>query len=379
MDATTTATEPAVAEGQWEAIHIFYASDPKPLLGECVAPLVEDLRGRGLLARYFFINYWLEGPHVRLRLKPITEEAAPEVRRIAEEAIDAFLARRPALYEVDSDFLTGFYDDMFRLEYSEEERVARYGTDGRMPLRPNNSRHYIEYEPEYDKYGGPHGVELAEWHFEHSSDLVLRLIDRANLHLRPSTLGIATQLMTIMSISFLADRDRIADFMVRYHHFWHDWFKLSTGERDTAYKENYEEVAVDLRRRFDEIFTAITEDRPDRLTGFSQSWAEHCARLRERVVDHAERGLLVFPVADGGRAWPAAGAEVRREPITDPAAALRILLTPYMHMTNNRLGANVVDESYLSYLLLRSLRDDDPTADEPSSDAPSMDATADRR
>ncbi|KAB2339979.1 lantibiotic dehydratase C-terminal domain-containing protein [Actinomadura rudentiformis] len=365
MTNTTTGTAGTVGAGtpasggRWQSIHIFYASDPKPLLSECVAPLVNDLRDRGLLARYFFINYWLEGPHVRLRLKPVTEGAEAEVRRLAETAIEAFLARRPALYEVDSEFLAGFYDDMFRLEYSEEERIARYGKDGPMPLRPNNSYHYIPYEPEYGKYGGPDGVELAEWHFERSSDLVLELIERANLHLRPSTLGLATQLMMIMSTSFLGDREAIADFMERYHHYWHDWFKLGNGERDTAYDDNYAEVADDLRHRFEDIFTALTTGRRARLTSFSHAWAEHCAELHARITDHAERGRLVFPVRDGGAYWAPAGADARSATLTDPVLVRQILLAPYMHMTNNRLGANVVDESYLSYLLYRSLREDD--------------------
>jgi Lantibiotic biosynthesis dehydratase C-term len=35
------------------------------------------------------------------------------------------------------------------------------------------------------------------------------------------------------------------------------------------------------------------------------------------------------------------------------------LLSPYMHMTNNRLGATLSDEAYLAYVLARALRDGD--------------------
>lgn len=353
--------------GAWQAIHIFYASDPKPLLTECVAPLVADLRDRGLLAGYFFINYWLEGPHVRLRLRPVTHDATAAVCQIAEAAIGEFLARRPALYAVDSDFLVSFYDDMFRLEYSEEERIARYGKDGKMPLRPNNTYHHIPYEPEYDKYGGPEGVALAEWHFEHSSDLVLDLIERTNLHLRTFTLGLATQLMMIMSATFLRDRGRIAAFMKRYHHFWYDWFQLAAPKRDSAYEDNYAEASDGLRRRFEEIFEAVTSGQGDQLTGFGRVWARHCAELRARVVAHAEQGRLLFPDPEEFASYQAGSRPgVRREPVTDPDLALRVLLSPYMHMTNNRLGANVVDESYLSYLQFRMLGEDAGAPAEPA-------------
>ncbi|HEY7483077.1 MAG TPA: lantibiotic dehydratase C-terminal domain-containing protein [Streptosporangiaceae bacterium] len=362
MTIETTTHEPAQRTGDWQAIHIFYASDPKPLLTECVAPLVAELREGNLLAGYFFINYWLEGPHVRLRLKPVSAAATDEVRRVAELRIGEFLARRPALYEVDSDFLVGFYDDMFRLEYSERERVERYGNDGPMPLRPNNSYHYIPYEPEYGKYGGPDGVRLAEWHFEHSSDLVLDLIEKANTHLRTVTLGLAAQLMMIMSTTFLRDRNSVAEFMERYHHFWHDWFQLGNSQRDAAYESNYTEIVGDLRHRFSEIFHSITSDKPDRLTSFGRAWALHCAELRARVSEYAEQGRLIFPARDESGEYRPGRTVTEREAVTDPEVALRALLSPYMHMTNNRLGANVVDESYLSYLLFRSLTDNTAAA-----------------
>ncbi|MGW5640608.1 lantibiotic dehydratase C-terminal domain-containing protein, partial [Streptomyces sp. NPDC003832] len=53
--------------GAWQAVHVFYAANPQPLLVNCVGPLISELREDGLLAGHFFINYWLEGPHVRLR------------------------------------------------------------------------------------------------------------------------------------------------------------------------------------------------------------------------------------------------------------------------------------------------------------------------
>ncbi|WP_433497723.1 lantibiotic dehydratase C-terminal domain-containing protein [Sphaerimonospora sp. CA-214678] len=341
--------------GEWQAVHIFYSSDSKPLLTECVAPLVRDLRDRGLLARYFFINYWLEGPHVRLRLKPARPELTDEVRRSTEEAIEAFLKRRPALYEMDAESMGEFYDEMFRLEYSEEERIARYGESGKMPFRLNNSYHYFAYEPEYRKYGGEEGVALAEWHFEHSSDLVLELVETTNVHLRTVMLGLATQLMMIMSATFLREQDEIAAFMDDYHHFWHDWFKLGNEQRDAQYESNLRESLPDLRRRFGEIHQAVTSAELNRLTTFGRAWAQHCADLRAKVVEYAESGKLLFPVRDvsGRRQFHGRGV-VGYEPITDPEVALRILLSPYMHMTNNRLGASLVDESYLSYMLCRA-------------------------
>ncbi|KPC81937.1 lantibiotic biosynthesis protein, partial [Streptomyces sp. NRRL WC-3753] len=95
-DLTLTGTRAATASGAWQATHVFYAANPRPFLLTCVRPLVAELEAEGLISGYFFINYWLEGPHVRLRLNPATPQAESEVRRRTEEAVDTFLRERPA-------------------------------------------------------------------------------------------------------------------------------------------------------------------------------------------------------------------------------------------------------------------------------------------
>nr|WP_107482054.1 lantibiotic dehydratase C-terminal domain-containing protein [Streptomyces sp. JHA26] len=332
--------------GAWQALHVFYAANPQPLLVNCVGPLIAGLKEDGLLAGHFFINYWLEGPHVRLRLRPASEEATAEVRRRAEEAVDAFLRARPALYEVDSGFLNEFYNALFEIEFPEGDRGDFLGADGRMRLRPNNSRSYEPYEPEYGKYGGPAGVALAEWHFAHSSDLVIDALGRMNLHLRTVLLGTSAQLMMVMASCFLPDDDELADYLERYYEFWHKAFPGTGFIGSTEYDRTYAETAPRLGRRFHEIRRALAADRLDRLPALLRGWAAHCLELRSRAVALAEAGELVFRSWDG----------TRDEQVTDPAVALPLLLSPYMHMTNNRLHVTIRDEAYLSHVLGRVLR-----------------------
>jgi|SRR5690625_1185733 len=337
---------------EWMAVHIFYAADSRPVLTECLRPVVHELRERDLLERFFFINYWLEGQHVRFRVKPRSPEVADEVRRTVEEAITAYLKRRPALYDYDSEFLLEMYEDMFRLEYSEEERVERYGSDGPMPLRENNSYAFLPYEPEYAKYGGPRGIELAEWHFEHSSDLVLSILDQANTHLRTVLLGIASQLMMVMGTAFLPDRAKLRTFYRGYHEFWQHAFQVTDLASVDRYEENFVRMSERLVQRFRDIEAAVRGDASARLSSFARAWADHCQELRARVVDLAQKGDLLFPAWDPERLRHSRTDDDFRA-VTDPDTALRILLSPYMHMTNNRLGATIVDEAYLAYLLER--------------------------
>ncbi|OII67122.1 lantibiotic dehydratase C-terminal domain-containing protein [Streptomyces sp. CC77] len=343
---TTTGTP--TATGAWQATHVFYAANPRPLLLHCVRPLVAELEADGLLAGYFFINYWLEGPHVRLRIKPSTPAAEDEVRSRTARAVDAFLAERPALYEVDSGVLSDFYNTLFEIEFPAAER-GRYTDDqGRMRLRPNNTRSPEPYEPEYGKYGGPAGIELAEWHFRHSSDLVIEAFRTKNLHLRTVLLGTSAQLMMVMSGTFLPDGRDLADYLDSYYAFWHRAFPGTDFIGSEEYDTHYAAMAPKLAARFAAVRTAVAggDDAP-RLPAFLAGWAAHCAELRDRARVLAENGDLVFRSWDG----------TRDERVTDPATALPRLLSPYMHMTNNRLHVTIRDEAYLAHILGRALRE----------------------
>ncbi|MFJ8580838.1 lantibiotic dehydratase C-terminal domain-containing protein [Micromonospora sp. NPDC093277] len=342
--ATDRATDP---RGQWLALHVFYAANPQPLLVECVGPLIRDLTDQGLLAGHFFINYWIEGPHVRLRLRPRTPDDEPAVRAQAEAAISRFLATRPALYAMGTGYLRELYDILFALEFPDGRPAELVDENGQMLLQPNNSFGYRAYEPEYGKYGGPDGIEVAEWHFQHSSDVVLRAISSMNLHLRPVLLGTAAQLMTVMAGTFLTDRDALVDFLDRYHHFWHHAFAGTSLIGVDEYTRMYDSVSGELGRRVKQILTLVEQGQIQRLPGFLRGWAEHAALLKEKVLALAGSGRLAV------RTWSSGDDRV----ITDPDEALASLLSPYLHMTNNRLHATIRDEAYLSYLLARVLRD----------------------
>ena len=345
-------SEGASGPGDWLAFHVFYAASPRPLLLQCVRPLVEELTEEGLLAGYFFINYWLEGPHVRLRLRPSSPVAAAEVHERAQRAIDGFLRERPALYEVKGGFLAELYNTLFELEYPEEQRGRLLGPDGRMRLRENNTFSAEPYEPEFGKYGGPAGVALAEWHFQRSSDLVIEAARSMNVHLRTVVLGLSAQLMMTMSGCFLPQEAPLLDFLDRYHDFWNGAFEGTNYTAQDGYDRAYGTMDAALPLRFRVIREAVAEHALDRLPGFLRDWAQHGLELRERALDLTRRGDLVFRSWDGTRDLP----------VDDPAQSLPMLLSPYLHMTNNRLSVTVRDEAYLSYVLARALREPAPAA-----------------
>jgi thiopeptide-type bacteriocin biosynthesis protein len=310
------------------------------VLTECVDPLVRKLTAEGLIDSYFFINYWLEGPHVRLRLRPVNEAATATVRERADAAIAEFLRVRPALFAMDSEYFLNLYNILFDVEYGEEEKAKHVGPDGRMRLQPVNSHSWQEYEPEYGKYGGKAGVALAEWHFKHSSDLVLDALRTTNLHVRTVLLGFAAQLMMTMSTVFLGEAAPMAAFLERYYRYWDGAVQGDGPVTKGLYADGYQAMADSLGCRFDTIRAAVAGEDVAELSEPVQRWLAHCTQLRENVVDLAVSGKLEFTE---GR-------------VVDTEAALRRVLAPYLHMTNNRLHLTMRDEAYLGFLLERSLR-----------------------
>jgi len=341
----STTLEPAVdtGVGEWQAFHIFYSASPRPLLLQCIEPLVDALTAESLLSGHFFINYWLEGAHVRLRLLPSRPGAAETVRERAEAAITEFLGKRPALYEVPPGYLDDYYDKLFALEYSADERRALLGPDGTMRLRQNNTFSAEPYEPEYAKYGGPAGVALAEWHFQQSSELVLAANRTLNLHLRTVALGFAAQLMMVMSACLIQDPDELMRFLDTYHAFWTGASTTEPATDMADFERAYEAAGASMVPRFRRVLEAVAQDDFSTLPRTQRRWAEHCRELRGRILDLAHRGDRVF-------AAPAA-------PAADPVVALPRLLVPFLHMTNNRLSMSIQDEAYLAYALARVLRE----------------------
>jgi hypothetical protein len=333
----------------WLSAHIFYASNANPLILDCLSPLVDDLRARGLIQRYFFIKYWLEGPHVRLRLLPAANVSYETLKAIVDEVVGDYLERRPALYSADVESAQPFYKDLFIGEYGEEAWNERYGAEGRMPFQPNNSIAYIEYEPEYDRYGGVHGIELAEWHFEQSSDTVIRLLRDTNLHVHSIMLGLSLQLSAALAYVFLENDLAVHRFLISYIAYWRQTFGIMTEAVDQTYEKTYLNMAELLENRIDHIQMAVaSRGTHTHLTPIEREWIEHAFELRQRVDALVASRSFVFGSGRG-----------RSEKLLpeDKDVAYNILLHSYIHMTNNRIGVLFSDEVYLAYLMKRRLEE----------------------
>lgn len=333
--------EPRV-DTAWIATHVFYASNTSPLIDECLGPLVAELREDGAIQGWFFIRYWMEGPHLRFRVKP-TPGREGEVRQRVARAVQDFLERRPALYQIKPELAGDMYKSMFLMEYTEEDWERRYGKGNDMPLRDSNTFVEQEYEPEWAKYGGPVGVRISEKHFEVSSDLVLRLLATTNMHVRPVQFGLALQVMSVLISTFLQDPETERLFLRAYQSFWESL--LQQLPKKDQFVRTWEKMKDSLDGHLPRLQELCREDQQEELSGFLRDWGTHARDLRHQIEDATARGELLF----------AGQGDAVRQVERDPARTLWALLVPYVHMTNNRMGVSIVEEIYFAYLLEQQL------------------------
>ncbi len=341
--------EDMLSSRNWISIHIFYSSNQNPVILECIAPLVQDLKAQRLIDCYFFIKYWMEGPHVRLRLLPSPGVTEAEVKAVVEPVIETYLRHRPALFELDPEEYRAFHKQMFIAEYGEASWIARYGEDGDMPFRANNSYHYIEYEPEYDRYGGPLGVALAEWHFEHSSNMVIELLRSTNMRIRSILLGLSVQFTLPLCYGFMPVEETIITFFANYTRYWVEHFSPGSEKLFPEYEKKYQRAAPDLQQRIADIRRYVVGKEPGSLTLLEQKWLTHVRELRHRIDKLIDVGQLVFR----GKGESGEPGPITREDMD----YYQILLSSYIHMLNNRLGVSISDEIYLSYVMKRAIED----------------------
>jgi hypothetical protein len=287
---------PAGGQDQWLYYKVYPAQRDhvEDALRQIVAPARDAAYISGGLRRWFFVRYVdRQGLHVRLRCR-----IAPGHTAESRRAIESLIERRlPNLRPLPVPPILPLDDAAFR--------------------PPEQKRHYVaaEYDPEFEKYGGPDGVEIAERLFELSSELALEVVS-AGPELWPMREPLCLRMMWDLARVFHPDEESRAAFLRHYLWYW------SGQDRREAFA---------LRAR-------ISEAAGPRAAGLAE------------CLDALDRQPLLGAVADEYQTALAATAQELGR--TDLPAAPSRLCFDYLHMNNNRLGVKPVEEAYLAALLL---------------------------
>jgi hypothetical protein len=151
-------------------------------------------------------------------------------------------------------------------------------------------------------------------------------------------MGHSVQMMLQMCYAFFGDEAGVAAFLARYRGFWESSYAQNSQRLYPGFDRKYDHMAAKLRGRVEEVRRLDASADPAAGTETERKWIAHVKWLRGEALRLASEGRLEL------------SAEV-----DDPQVALAVLLSGYVHMTNNRLGVSILDEIYLSYIIGRAL------------------------
>lgn len=302
----------------WCALHVYYYEQADGLLLDCLEPVTGRLRSSGEISGSFFLRYWMGGPHVRWRCQ-IRTAAADEVMTVLWDAVDNHLQHHPSRLEIDADaFLLGAR----QLAEHEGERPSE-------ELSPDNSLRWAEYRPEYEKYGGPLGIRIAEELFGASSSIALRAL--RGVREKPSRrLGVGYLMLLAGARAAGLDGSSLLRFLARYCRFWSRYVpdELSAGWAEGLARQRGALVPVTeavLGRCADG--EGWQQPAGQWMSAVHGAW-EQIRRNRSAVLD----GVTI------------AGAEA---PTRHRSTAL---LLNHLHTHHNRLGLLPAQEAYVAFL-----------------------------
>lgn len=175
---------------QWFAAYLFYAGDLDLMLRELVTPFVcEFFPDDNTEASWFFIRYWENGSHIRLRMN-------------AELSLQNVLIKT--------------------LEKRANEFFLQYPAD--------HALQFPVYEPEITRYGNHQSMRWAELHFFKSSAFILDWICT-----RKSGASALIQSLQLQLILLLATGWEIARLIIVCNFFIDGWLpRLYLSGTDTA-------------------------------------------------------------------------------------------------------------------------------------------------
>lgn len=263
------------------------------LVREAVGPAVNKARGAAEVDRWFFLRYFDEsGYHLRLRFKSTADGAN-------------------SIYEAVNPFLSRAVEEICRRTAPDIKRIVPL----EVPVIPGDPGCTLSfYEPEYDKYGGPRGVELAEEAFQISSELVLNILSYPGLS-SPDLVGLALLLMAGCARQWSDSPTDLEEFWDSYHIYWSGEDVPGAEALQTSFKQG----AAKRRELINQQCRSLMDN---------SEWVEIVSSYTAAMGDNFERAKkfeLEVPIRD--------------------------LSFNHIHLTNNRLGILPIEESYLAAMV----------------------------
>lgn len=289
----------------WLAAYLYYEGPLDEILRQLISPFIDEVYGHHV-NQYFFIRYYENGPHIRLRLKG--------------DKLTLDEITKPKLVHVANAY------------FSTVSNVK------------NGSVQIVPYEPEWDRYGGSIGTAIAEKMFQVSSAIVLQILSRADWNFQKA-IGASLQLNIIQLFFFFEDKTERKNFVGFEHQ---NWLHFSIGKGDNELETNHliTEQALAYTKQSDyikealyNIWTRLENDVPfgdKHMDEWKKAIEEIYAEFKFHQTEIISQNTMI-----NSESFDSSHLNLKKWLIIDS----------YLHMTNNRLGLLYKDECYTYYIL----------------------------
>ena len=288
----------------WYSLHVHLHIDRTAFdtfIAEHVAPICEELSRTGRISGWFYIRYWVGGPHIRIRISGADPETQEQLRHHLQSAAEGVAA-------------TTTVDPAHRPDFSNEVASDEAHPNG---IIGHATVAETPYEPEIDRYGGPTGLAIAERAFVTSSRIAAKLLATSQPFDRLS----AAKALMLSTLDAVADAGHLPDvWLRRYILMWH-------SIRPSA---RLQEASLLLQTLLTDTLDRTPARSPDQVVeagGLAAVWSQQMRQLLSEL-DRSDVGV------DGYR-----GPEI---------------LVSHLHMVMNRLGLTTSDELHIAHVCIES-------------------------
>lgn len=219
----------------WRSFHIFYYDNHDQLLRCGILPTVKKYN----LGQFFFIRYWEQGPHIRLRIKTDDDGL---IKKIIDD-IEKYISLNRSVADISGEH----YNDLSQV-FAQKEKLE---SENWRQIVPNNTVCLKKYIPEIDKYHGEKGVEIAESEFCYSSILALNVLLKARKKSEKMLYGAAYALE--LADSVFKQNEKKLRFFKLYRRYWENFVEVTPKKKEQI-KQIVSEVNCENIRKIEEIY-----------------------------------------------------------------------------------------------------------------------------
>jgi len=300
---------------RWVSYHLYYHEDLDRAATGFVLPIVLSALSAGWIDRFFFIRYQLGGPHIRLRLRPISglqDAVAQAVHRQAQQ----FLERTPSAQCRAEEVIRKGNQAILSADPGETDDT----------VYPDNTLVSAPFLPETQRYGGSVLLQPSLDLFTISSVEALCFL-RENPNMSSSRrLTAAARFLSRQALGFASDLDEMLSLSAYATESWGEAFPTILERAKQAFPRQQEVFSEIIRQELGK--GALSTPAPKSMPLLGEA---------------ALRFSLALGKCSRNMRWRIGGS--------------------HLHMLANRLGLSNPEELYLSRLLaltLQSIQTSDP-------------------